>query len=65
MFTCDGITATPFNVSFDKTLVKAVPPVYPFIGEPLSFTASIAAAVTGTVTIAVSQFVGLTISQIW
>ena len=54
-------TATPFKVSLVSTLVKAVPPVNPFTEVPLSLTASIVGAPTGTVTIAVSQLVGFNI----
>ena len=53
--------ATPFNVSLTKTLVNEVPPTKPLTGLPVSSFASIAAAVTGTVTVAVSQLVGFVI----
>ncbi len=59
-----GSTNIPFNVSLAKTLVNDVPPTYPFTDSPASFTASIEAALTVTVTTAVSQLVGFKISQI-
>ena len=66
----EGVTsvvrkAAPFNVSLVYT-VAVVPPVALFIGaaEKSSSLATIAAAVTTTVTLAVSQFVGLRASQI-
>ena len=37
--TCEGITATPFKVSFVKTLAVVLP-VYPFIGPKVSAIAS-------------------------
>ena len=63
--TCEGTTATPFKVSLTNTFVNAVPPVYPFVGAPASSLATIGAAVTGTVTVAVSQLLGFNTSQIW
>ena len=62
--TSDGITATPFNRSLTSTFVNEVPPVKPFTVLPASATASITEALTGTRTRAVSQLVGLRISQI-
>ena len=61
--TCDGITATPFRVSFVKTLAVVLP-VYPFIGPKVSATASITAAATVTVVVTLSQLVGFNTSQI-
>ncbi|MNR03353.1 hypothetical protein D3C85_1192420 [compost metagenome] len=49
-------TGLPFKVSFDTNEV-VVPPIVPFIGEVVSFTASISGAITEIVTAAVAQFV--------
>ena len=64
--TAAGAKAAPFSVSLVNT-VAVVPPAKPFTGEAekSSSLATIAAAVTTTVTLAVSQFVGLRASQIW
>ena len=59
--TCEAKTGLPFKVSLINTLVNEVPPTNPFIALPASLTASIEAAFTGTVTTAVSQFVGFKI----
>ena len=58
------MTGVPFRVSLSSTL-GVVPPLPPFTGPKLSFTASITGAVTVTVMVAVSQLVGLSTSQIW
>ena len=62
--TAAGLTGVPFRVSLSSTL-GVVPPLPPFTGPKLSFTASITGAVTVTVMVAVSQLVGLSTSQIW
>ena len=59
-----GFTATPLSVSFVSTLTTPVPPTRPFTGPALSLTATIGAASTVTVTVAVSQLAGLRTSQI-
>jgi hypothetical protein len=61
--TSAGFTATPLSVSLIST--EGVLPPPPETGGKLSSTASITAAPTVTVTVAVSQFVGFRISQIW
>ena len=58
-----GITAAAFNVSFAST-EAVVAPVYPLIGPKLSEIASITAAATVIVTVAVSQLLGFNTSQI-
>ncbi|MCY1220587.1 hypothetical protein D3C86_1484300 [compost metagenome] len=65
MFTALGTTATPFSVSLVSTFGIAVPPASPLTGVAVvSLFATIGAAATFTVTVAVSQFVGLITSQI-
>ena len=54
--TADGFNGTPFKVSF-ANILGVLPPGVPLIGVGVSFTASIAA--TTTITVAVSQTVGL------
>ena len=51
-------------MSFASTL-GVLPPGVPLTGVGVSFTASIAGAETTTIEVTVSQFVGLTLSQIW
>ena len=66
IFTCEIVTAILFKVSgvfaavglLDSTLPAFEFPLVPLIGAVVSATASIVAAVTGIVTIAVSQLVG-------
>ncbi len=58
-----GSTATPFSVSLAST-VPVEPPVIPLIVAGASSTASITAAPTTTVAVAVSQLAGFRISQI-
>ena len=67
VFTCDAKTGFPFKVSLIKTLEKPTPPVEPLTGFPVSSFAIIVEGfpITFIVTIAVSQFEGFTISQIW
>ena len=64
--TAAGTKAAPFSVSLVNT-VAVVPPDTPFTGaaEKSSSLATIAAAVTTTVTSAVSQLVAFRTSQIW
>ena len=64
VFTWAAFTGAPFRVSFTKTLATAVPPVNPLI-VPESSTASIGAAVTGTVTTPVAQLQVADTPQIW
>ena len=54
--TSAGFNGNPFKVSFTNILV-VTPPGVPLIGAGVSFTASIADTIT--VTVAVSQIVGL------
>ena len=61
--TCDGFTVAPFKVSLANTLA-VVAPVLPLIGPKVSATASITAGATVIVVVTVSQFVGLSTSQI-
>ena len=56
-------TAFPFKVSFDIN-DAVVPPAVPFIGDVVSFTASIIGALTVTFIEAELQFVGFSFSQI-
>ena len=63
-FTVANVTGTPFSVSLTRTFGTAVPPEAPFATVPVSSTASIVAADTVTVAVAVSQFVGFSTSQI-
>ena len=64
--TAAGAKAAPFSVSFVNT-VTVVPPACPLTGkaEKSSSLATIVAALTTTVTSAVSQFAGVATSQIW
>ena len=62
--TCEANTGIPFKVSFTSTLVNEVPPARPTIATPVSSLAMIIGAVTVIVTIAGSQFNGLSFSQI-
>ena len=64
--TSAGTNGAPFNVSLVKT-VAVLPPASPLIGEAVksSSLATIVAALTTTVTLAVSQFVGFKTSHIW
>jgi hypothetical protein len=61
--TSAGFTGAPFSVSLTRT-EAVVPPVTPSTAAKLSSTASIGAAATVTVMVAVSQFVGFSASQI-
>ena len=61
--TSDGFTGAPFKVSLVNT-DGTVPPIVPLIGPATSATASIGAATTLTVTVAVSQLLGFSFSQI-
>jgi hypothetical protein len=54
-----------FKVSFIKTFGNDCPPIPVTTGLPVSFTASITAAATGTVITAVSQLAVFNFSQIW
>ncbi len=58
-----GSTVTPFSVSLAST-VPVAPPVAPLMDAGASSTASITAAPTMTVAVAVSQLVGFITSQI-
>ena len=58
-----AFTAAPFSVSLTSTEAVEPPPT-PLTGGKLSSTASIGAAPTVTMTVAVSQFVGFSTSQI-
>ncbi|MCY1220585.1 hypothetical protein D3C86_1458550 [compost metagenome] len=65
MFTAPAAIAAPFSVSLPSTFAIAVPPASPLTGVAVvSLLATIGAAATFTVTVAVSQFVGLIVSQI-
>ena len=59
-----GSTTAPFSVSFAKT-VEIVAPAEPFTDGGVSAMAAMGAVPTVTVTVVVSQLVGLRISQIW
>ena len=60
------IVAAPlFNVSLINTFAKDWPPIPAIIVFPTSFTASITAADTGTITVAESQLPEFNFSQIW
>ena len=61
--TSAGAKATPFNVSFVKTVAVFPPPAPIGVAEKLSFTALIAGS-TRICAVAVSQFVGLEVWQI-
>ncbi|MNR27571.1 hypothetical protein D3C85_1448480 [compost metagenome] len=57
-------TAVPFKVSLANTLIPASPPLVPFTGVVLvSGSASITAASTVILTVAVSQLLGFNTSQ--
>ena len=56
-------TGAPFNVSLPVTLMPALPPLAPLTGPAVSSLATIEPAATVTVTVAVSQFDGLAVSQ--
>ncbi len=58
------VAGDPPSVSFASTFGTAVPPVAPLATEPVSATASMTAAPTVTVAVAVSQFAGFRRSQI-
>ena len=62
--TVASVAGAPLSVSLTRTFGTATPPEAPLATVPVSFTASMTAAPTVTVTVAVSQFVGLRISQI-
>ena len=57
------VTATPFSVSPGSTLSTSLPPVAPLIPPTLSLTATIGAATTVTVAVAVAQLAGFSRSQ--
>ncbi|MNW15213.1 hypothetical protein D3C71_2136560 [compost metagenome] len=61
--TTAGLTGLPSSVTLTSTFGTAVPPVLPLTGVPVSLFATIAAASTVTVTVASSQFVGLSTSH--
>ena len=61
--TLAGSTAAPLSVSLVNTFSTLTAPGVPLTGPPASFTASIGAAPTVTVTVASSQLVGLSSSQ--
>ena len=63
--TFDKVTGpAPFSVSLVKTFKTDALPTIPLTDAALSSTATIGAASTPTVTVAVSQLVGLRTSQI-
>ena len=62
--TLASVAGAPFKVSLASTFGTAVPPVAPDATVPVSLRASMTAAPTVTVTVAVSQFVGFSCSQI-
>ena len=62
--TVASVTGTPLSVSLTSTFGTATPPFAPLGTVPLSSTASITAALTTIVAVAVSQFVGFSTSQI-
>jgi hypothetical protein len=57
-------TGALFKVSLANTLVKAVPPVNPFIGSGISHSINSSSSNSHTNEV-VSQLVGFSISQIW
>ncbi|MNR28187.1 hypothetical protein D3C85_1455010 [compost metagenome] len=62
--TSAGFTITPFTVSLFNTFKTPITWLTPFIGPAVSSTASIVAALTTMVTLALSQFDGFNFSQI-
>ena len=56
------VTATPLSVSLTRTLATATPPAAE-VTLPESSFATIAPALTGTVTVAFAQLVGALVSQ--
>ena len=59
-----NVTGAPFSVSLVKALTTEALPVAPLVAACVSSVATIAAAETGTVTVAVEQLVGFSFSQI-
>ena len=64
VFTLAGVTATPFSVSLVRAFRTDGLPVAPFTLAGVSLVATIEAASTTTVAIAVEQFSGFSFSQI-
>ena len=60
--TLDGVTGAPLSTSLLRTSATAMPPAAVVL--PASSMASMAPALTGTLTVAVSQLVGALTSQI-
>ena len=63
MVTLAGTMATPFSVSLVSTLRPGTTPPRG-VDEPASSTATIGAAMTSTVAMAVAQLAGFSVSQI-
>ena len=64
-FTFANDAGAEFNVSLVKAFTTAAAPEAPLMPVALSLVAMIGAAPTFTVIVAILQFVGLRISQIW
>ena len=60
-----NVAGWPSSVSLTSTFATAVPPAAPLETVPLSLTASMTAAFTDTVAMALSQLDGFRTSQIW
>ena len=61
--TLDVVAAAPPSVSLTSTFGTAVPPVPDVVVAPASLFATIAPALTGTVTVAFEQLPGAFVSQ--
>ena len=63
MFTFSGKTALQSNRSLDSTLVREIPPIYPFTGVPVSSSAIIRLiTVTTTESVAVHPLAAVAVT---